>query len=410
MQILLYPEGKQLLMRSLFWCVTSVFLLVGNQSALFMMPQSILVAIIIGYFLSLVVSYITLVYWPSLVPRRYISMLIDAASATLIMKYSGGITSPAFLLYVWLLTSNAMRFGMREVYTSQLLSILGFGFILYDDLDSLQHPIQILFQLVTLFVFPLYLHRLISVQSKARAQAELANTTKSRFLANMSHELRTPLNAIIGYSEMLREDALEYKHNQYTSDLDRILYSSKHLLNMINDVLDISKIEAGKMDVFYEQCNLQHLLDDISATIKPLLDKNANTLVMDRDSDLGTITTDGGKLRQTLYNLLSNATKFTEHGTIELHAARLTENNTEFVCFIVKDNGIGMSEEQLQRIFDPFEQADASSTRRYGGTGLGLPISKHFCEMLGGSITVSSSPGKGSTFRVQLPIAPPDKH
>ena len=230
--------------------------------------------------------------------------------------------------------------------------------------------------------------------------ADEANRTKSAFLANMSHELRTPLNAIIGYSEILHEDAADKGDKAAIEDLQKIESAGRHLLGLINNILDLSKIEAGKMDVFIEPVDIQALVKEVLAIVKPLADKCENVIEVICPADIGNFRSDHTKVKQCLLNLISNANKFTSKGILTLAVAR--EDNSR-VCFHVSDTGVGITEEQLGRLFQAFSQVDASTTKRFGGTGLGLAITKHFCTMLGGDVTVESTPGKGSTFTIRLP-------
>ena len=233
--------------------------------------------------------------------------------------------------------------------------------------------------------------------------AESANQAKSQFLANMSHELRTPMNAIIGYSEMLTEEAEDLGQTEFIPDLKKINSAGKHLLALINDILDLSKIEAGKMDLYLETFAVRDMLNDVATTMLPLVDKNQNKLVIDIGPDIDTMHADLTKVRQGLFNLLSNACKFTKDGAIDVRVRQEVSNGREWLCYHVKDSGIGMTPEQARKVFEAFTQADASTTRRYGGTGLGLTISRKFCELMGGAILVESELGKGTTFTIRLP-------
>jgi GAF domain-containing protein/CheY-like chemotaxis protein/anti-sigma regulatory factor (Ser/Thr protein kinase) len=240
------------------------------------------------------------------------------------------------------------------------------------------------------------------IEDKSR-QLEVADRHKSEFLANMSHELRTPLNAIIGYSEMLQEDAADLGAEQFTDDLKRINAAGKHLLELINAVLDLSKIEAGKMELYLESFDVASLVRDIAAVIQPLAAKNANRLDVRCPDTLGTMRADLTKVRQALFNLLSNACKFTERGTVSLVVTRDAVDGQERITFAVHDTGIGMTPEQLARLFEAFTQADTATTRRFGGTGLGLALSRRLCRMMGGDVTAESEHGRGSTFTIRLP-------
>ncbi len=238
----------------------------------------------------------------------------------------------------------------------------------------------------------------------ARDRALEANHTKSSFIANMSHELRTPLNAIIGYSEMLQEDASMLGLDDFGEDLQKIHQSGRHLLELINDILDMTKIEAGKLEIYYEDFDLPSLVWDTTTTIQPALIKNNNRLNIDCDLQLGNIRADMTRLRQILLNILSNACKFTKSGEIQIKVERQNSDEGEFFCLVISDTGIGISPENLHKLFQSFNQADSSTTRQYGGTGLGLAISQRLCQMMGGVIKVQSNLGKGSTFTICLPV------
>jgi len=272
--------------------------------------------------------------------------------------------------------------------------------------------------------------REVNEQLASSQQLALAATeAKSQFLANMSHELRTPLNAIIGYSEMVQEELEEVGQVRFIPDLQKIHAAAKHQLSLINDILDLSKIEAGKMSLFLESFDIAQTVRDVVTTVQPLIAKNNNRLDVDCSEALGTLRADQTKVRQVLFNLLSNATKFTENGLIQLKASRtqadqpsgngqghallpgsppsdasLTFNHQSCVTFAVHDTGIGMTREQLGRLFQAFTQAENSTTRKYGGTGLGHAISRKFCQMMGGDLTAVSELGKGSTFTARLPV------
>jgi signal transduction histidine kinase len=238
------------------------------------------------------------------------------------------------------------------------------------------------------------------IQDKSRQLAE-ASQHKSQFLANMSHELRTPLNAIIGVSEMLREDAEALK--QDLEPLDRVLGAGRHLLALINDILDLSKIEAGRMELHLDSFAVAPLVADVVKTIEPLATKNGNQVAVHCDGEVRTMHADQMRLRQALLNLMSNANKFTERGTITIGAHHGPENGRDWITLSVADTGIGMTPEQMGKLFQEFSQASSSTASKYGGTGLGLVISRRFCQMMGGDITVQSEPGRGSTFTIRLP-------
>ena len=243
----------------------------------------------------------------------------------------------------------------------------------------------------------------VTERKRYEQSLEQANRAKSVFLANMSHELRTPLNAILGYSEMLQEEAVERKLDGFSDDLEKINGAGKHLLALINDILDLSKIEAGKMEMFLEHFDVGGMIDEVASTIRPMVKKNANTLYIECAPDLGAMRADQIKVRQGLFNLLSNAAKFTHDGSVTLHAGREVMDGSEWIVFRVTDTGIGLSAEQIVKLFQDVTQADASTTRKFGGTGLGLALTRRFCQIMGGDVTVHSVPGEGSVFTIKLP-------
>ena len=285
------------------------------------------------------------------------------------------------------------------------------GFLIYLlEMDIIVDS-QIPYLLIMPFVYSVFVKRSNEYKDRIdyvkteelkilREQAQNASKAKSDFLANMSHELRTPLNAILGYSEMLMEEAEDDELESYAADLAKIQSSGEHLLTLINDILDLSKIEAGKMDLHIEEFEFVKHLAQIEATAKPLVEKNSNKFILENNATFEKLKNDQTKLRQILFNMLSNAAKFTKEGSVTLSINTIEKD----VKFAVTDTGIGMNEEQLGKVFDEFTQAEASTAKDYGGTGLGLPISKKMTEMMGGKMEVESEEGKGTTFSITIPV------
>ncbi|MFL2941416.1 MAG: sensor histidine kinase [Candidatus Poseidoniales archaeon] len=285
------------------------------------------------------------------------------------------------------------------------------GFLIYLLEMEIITGSQIPYLLIMPFVYSVFVKRSNEYKDRIdyvkteelkilREQAQNASKAKSDFLANMSHELRTPLNAILGYSEMLMEEAEDDELESYAADLAKIQSSGEHLLTLINDILDLSKIEAGKMDLHIEEFEFVKHLAQIEATAKPLVEKNGNKFILENNATFEKLKNDQTKLRQILFNMLSNAAKFTKEGSVTLSINTIEKD----VRFAVTDTGIGMNEKQLGKVFDEFTQAEASTAKDYGGTGLGLPISKKMTEMMGGKMEVESEEGKGTTFSITIPV------
>jgi signal transduction histidine kinase/DNA-binding response OmpR family regulator len=294
--------------------------------------------------------------------------------------------------------------GIQIVTTTNLGEDNGLAIRMSLGIFAIQFLVAIAVVLLT-WIFSQRLAKALAEGNKARLQSEEANKAKSAFLANMSHELRTPMNAIIGYSEILIEECEEMEPDEIEQDLEKILSSAKHLLGLINDVLDLSKVEAGKMSIYLEPVLLRGFINDVIVTLKPLADKNNNKLVVDVEGlDEDCVSTDATKLKQIILNLASNACKFTREGVVSISLRLEGDSKTKCLVVAIHDSGIGMTEQQMNRLFEDFSQADVSTTREYGGTGLGLSLSRRFCRIMGGDITVESIKDEGSTFTVTLPV------
>jgi signal transduction histidine kinase/DNA-binding response OmpR family regulator len=272
-----------------------------------------------------------------------------------------------------------------------------------ERMDIGQGEIKVIGRHVELIATAVRNARMFQEINSARRAADDANAAKSQFLANMSHELRTPMNAIIGYSEMLKEEAQDQNAVDFIPDLERICQASQHLLRLINDVLDLSKVEADKVELYPEAIDIERFIDEVSTSIIPAIEANDNRLIIEEVGEIEDIFNDATRVKQIILNLLSNAAKFTHEGTIRLTFNRYQHDGLWWFEVSVSDTGIGMNQEQIDKVFDPFTQADASTTRKYGGTGLGLAICKRYCELMGGTIRVESEEGKGSTFTMRIP-------
>ncbi len=331
------------------------------------------------------------------------AFIISAGIA--ISDANGAILYPVYFLMMFGYGAN---YGSRAMIISSVLAIIGFWIATnYSDFWSSQGTLRGA-MLAGIAMVSLYSVMLLNRLRLAKDQAEIANQKKSQFVANIGHEFRTPLNAIIGYSEMIREDLNTDQNATQIRDIERINSAGRHLLTIVNELMDLSKIEAGKYDVVLTSFDIKQALQEVGNAIEPTIIKNGNNLTLTVSNKIGEMFSDTTKVKQCIMNLAGNAAKFTKNGDIEILANRETLDNKERIVFQVKDTGIGMTNEQSRQVFNEFSQAESDTNLHYGGTGLGLAITKRLSQLLGGDVSVTSTPKKGSVFTLWLPAAGPE--
>ena len=399
-----HPEFQQSLVRLAFLIFGLIYIGLGSYTRYYPIPLTTYFYFAVAILVYIIVSFWHVIVFPHDKKRVYVTMFLDLLGTTYSVHLTGGASSPLYIMYVWIFVSQAVRFGRKKLYASAVLSLVGFTTVIVYERSWSLKTFEAVFLMACLVIIPVYIDLMLKKLSVARQEADEANRAKSAFLANMSHELRTPLNAIIGYSDMLAEDAKTLGQAQFSDDLNKIHTSGQHLLSLISNILDLSKIEAGKMGVYLDKVDIRRMVDEVGATVRSLIEKGGNEYRIEFLNEPVTILADELKLKQILINLLGNAAKFTENGKIELITRFGRDSDKDWVYFVVRDDGIGIPEDQSANLFSPFTQVDASSTRKFGGTGLGLSISRSYCNMMGGDLILSSEQGKGSCFEVRLPV------
>lgn len=383
-----------------------IYLLVTDRNDNYLLGEdNTIVYLAIFYFSYASLQWLLTLFWPG--PnfiRRAISILADSGVVTYALIIAGETATPFYGGYLWVTIANGLRYGRNYLIVTNIFCIIGFGTVLLVSTYWQSQMVLGIGLLVWLILLPGYVAALLKRLEDALRKAKQASQTKSDFLANMSHELRTPLNAIIGYSEMLEEDAMAEGNKQAASDLNKIQHSANHLLGLINGILDLSKVESGKTSIMYEWFDIRNFFEEILTGMHLLLDKRGNLCSLEFNLDRNEVYTDKLKLKQVVINLLGNANKFTEAGRIHITVNNFYRKNHSELEIVIRDTGIGIAQDKLPFIFDPFVQADTSTTRRYEGSGLGLTITRRFVEILGGTVKASSEYGQGSIFSVNIPL------
>jgi len=397
---LVNTEFQQVIVRFAFFFIIVAYIGLGD----FAISRQAYTTFGIVFFIYISLNYWHVTRYPDMKKRPLVTLVLDMLAITYGIYVTGGVNSPLYLLYIWVFVSHAVRFGRTNLYVASFLSVTGFVFVMLYEGIWQEKSFESVFSLVSLLVLPVYMDVMLKKLKSAKLEADRANKAKSIFLANMSHELRTPLNAIIGYSEMLKEEADEAGQDELSKDLQKINKSGQHLLSLISNILDLSRIEAGKMDLEFSRVNVKTLLFDVETTVISLIKKRQNEFKLIYVNEPGDIITDELKLKQVLINLLGNAAKFTQNGQIELIVEKGVGYNKGSISFKAVDNGIGITDEQASKLFSPFSQADSSTTRKYGGSGLGLSISRSYCRIMGGDLKLQQRKGSGVCFEITLPI------